>query len=322
MRTIAMPYSGELLLSHLLAYGLLVVLDDAGVRGHIRHPPESLSCTPCIDVADDVSDDIVAAAVRATALAAEQVVEADLAPGRRGNERRSVIWARHSLGGDKEKASLVVARRAELVAQTTDRAVAGVLAGLGAPACWGPPHVEPAHGATPLDAVIGNIGSDLVRGVMRKGRTSASTLEAPDLWSVRPSRGSAQADLTGWAPKGTPAPLTHQWLAVIGLGLLPVAHRRLERSVIPGWWESDRPRRRGIALPLMPDATSLARLRAVVALRALTVVAAQRFDAIAAAAELRAVGAPELMLFERVARRQISSVAYSFQRGRRVALDG
>ncbi len=326
MRTIAIPYSGELLLAHLMSYGLLVALDGAGVSAYLHYPRESLSFTPHVDVGDDIDDEAIAAAVRATAARAEEVVEADLVPGRTGNDRRSVIWARGSMANDPSHAGAVVARRAELVARvagTGDRALLGVLAGLGASASWGPPSVKPSHGATALDGVLGNHTSDIVRGVLRPARTAASTLPAGALWALTAARGKPESDKTGWSPPGTAAPLAHQWLAVLGLGLLPVAHRPLVASVTPACWSTRRPRVHGATLPLHSQPSSLARVRAIAALNALALVAVQAGDGadIAVAAELRAMGVAEAVVFERLAARgQGSSVAFSFRRGRRVVL--
>lgn len=322
MRTIALPYGGELLLAHLVSYGLLVALDDAGVAAYLHHPRESLSFTPSIDVGDDVDDDTIAAAVRAIATTAESVVEADLVPGKTGNDRRSVIWARGSLASDPSQAGALVKRRGELVesvGRSRDRALLGVLAGLGAPASWGPDKVKPSHGATALDGVLGNHTSDIVRGVLRPARSAASVLDGPQLWTTDPGRGKAQLDKTGWAPPGTQAPLAHQWIAVLGLGMLPVAHRPAQPSVTPAWWSKGR----GATLPLLARPSTLAKARAVVGLRSLTVIAGKPNDedTIAAAAELRAMGVPEVVTFERLAARgQGSSVAFSFRRGQRIAL--
>jgi len=322
MRTIALPYSGELLLAHLVSYGLLVALDNAGVAAYLHHPRESLSFTPFVDVGDDVDDETIAAAVRATATKAKEVVEADLLPGKTGNDRRSVIWARGSMANDPSQAGALVARRGELVESAVrggDRALLGVLAGLGAPASWGPDKVKPSHGATALDGVLGNHTSDIVRGVLRPACSAGSLLDGAQLWTAAPGPGKAQLDKTGWAPPGTRAPLAHQWIAVLGLGMLPVAHRPAYPSVTPAWWSKGR----GVTLPLFSRPSTLARARAVVGLRSLTVIAGKPNDEdrIAAAAELRAMGVPEVVTFERrAARGQGSSVAFSFRRGQRVAL--
>lgn len=326
MRTIAIPYSGELLLAHLVACGLLVALDAAGLDGHMHHPDESLSFTPSVDVDDGLDDDAIAAAVRSTAIAAEGIVETDLVSGKRGNDRRSVIWARGSMANDTSQAGIVVQRRAELVngaARAGDRPSLGVLAGLGAPASWGSERVKPSHGATALDGVLGNHTSDIVRGVLRPARAAASALAGADLWTTLPAPHRPQTDKTGWAPAGTVAQLAHQWLAVLGLGLLPVAHHPLAPSSTPACWSTRRPSRHGVTLPLLGWPSSLARVRAVIGLRALAAlhIGSSDADTLPGRAELRALGVREVVVFERVvARGQGSSVAFSFRRGQRVAL--
>ncbi|MGH2900084.1 MAG: hypothetical protein ACRDMZ_15525, partial [Solirubrobacteraceae bacterium] len=139
-----------------------------------------------------------------------------------------------------------------------------------------------------------------------------------DLWETAPSRAKVQPDKTGWAPPGTAAPLAHQWIAVLGLGLLPVAHRPMKPSLTPGCW----PKGRGVTLPLLSHPSSLARARALVGLSSLTAITADGGDAaISAVAELRAMSVGEVVAFARVmARGQGSSVAFSFSRGRRIAL--
>lgn len=325
MRTITIPYNGELLLAHLMSYGLLVALDAAGVRAYLHHPPRSLSFSPTLDLGDDIDDETIAAAVRATAANAEDIVEADLVAGKTGNDRRSVIWARGSMANEPSQADKVVAARATLVERTAvagDDATLGVLAGLGTPASWGG-DLKPSSGATALDGVLGNHTSDIVRGVMRPARAAASTLSGDQLWATNPAQGKTQLDKTGWAPSGTAAPLAHQWLAVLGLALLPVAHRPLAQSLTPACWRTIKPTVHGVTLPLLARASSLARVRAVLALKILALVAAEAQDGnrLVAAAELRAIGAPEVVAFERLtARGQGSSVAFSFRRGRRIAL--
>jgi hypothetical protein len=325
MRMIAIPYSGELLLAHLMSYGLLVALDAAGVSGYVHHPSASLSFTPALEVDDEIDDETIATAVRATAAAAEDVVEADLVPGTTGNDRRSVIWARGSMANDLSQAGSIVVERAKcvgLAAEAGDHALLGVLAGLGAPASWGGDGVKPSQGATKLDGVLGNHTSDIVRGVLRPARKAAGAVAGDVLWATKPTKGDAQLDKTGWAPPRTPAPLAHQWLAILGLGLLPVAHRPLEPSATPACWTTRRPTVHGVTLPLVARASSLARVRAILALKTLAADPEHSADGdVAATAELRALGVPEVVVFERLsARGQGSSVAFSFRRGRRVAL--
>jgi hypothetical protein len=304
-------------------------VDTENVPVYVHHSHSSLSFEPIVEVPEGFGDAKLARAVRATAVAAELAVEMDLAPDKTGNDRRSVIWARGSYANDPRQAEEVVKRRGALVDAASarrDTALLGVLAGLGAPACWGPDTVKPAHGATALDGVLGNHTSDLVRGVLRPARAAAAMLDAEYLWAGSPSK--VQLDKTGWAPAGTPAPLAHQWLAVLGLALLPVAHRQADRSATPAAWSTRNPRSAGIALPLFRRPASLSRVRAVLELRALTDVGKQALDTLldgdadlAAGAELRGLGVPEIVRFERQdARGQGSSVAFSFRRGVRVAL--
>lgn len=329
MRSIEIPYGGDLLLSHLIAFGLAVAVDAENVPVHVHHSQSSLSFEPIVEVSDEFGDAQLARAVRATAVAAELAVETDLAPDKKGNDRRSVIWARGSYANDPRQAEEVVKRRAAVVdaaAARRETALLGVLAGLGAPASWGPDTVKPAHGATALDGVLGNHTSDLVRGVLRPARAAAATLDAEHLWAGPQTK--VQLDKTGWAPAGTPAPLAHQWLAVLGLALLPVAHRQADRSATPAAWSIRNPRSAGIALPLLSRAASFARVRAVLELRALVEVGKQPLDTLlggdadlTAGAELRSLGVPEIVRFERQdARGQGSSVAFSFRRGVRVTL--
>jgi len=318
MRTIELPYSGEVLLSHLAAYGVLVALRDTGVRAFVSHPPESLTCEPRLHVPDDVDDARVCAAVRATAVAAEEVVETDMVLGAKGNDRRSIIWARGSYANDPSRAEEVVRRREALVERLPDESVVlAILAGLGCPATWGGDGVKPAHGATGLDGVLGNHTSDLVRGVLRPARAAASTLDG-SLWNLR----SAQDDKTGWSPPGTRVALEHQWLAVLGLALLPVAHRPHERSHTPATWDAGRGRR-GIVLPLFATPTSLARARAIVGLTAMPSLLEASADAetLTTGSQLRALGIAEVMAFDRLdARGAGTSVAFTFRRGRRIEL--
>lgn len=319
MRAITSPYRGDLLLGHLLTYGLALALDTAGVDALIHHAPHSLAFEPVLSVPQAIDDHAIAEAVRRTAMVTSAVVEADLEAGKLGNDRRSVIWARGSLANDATRLWEVATRRAALVDGTDDRTALTVLAGIGAPASWGPEGVKPPHGATALDGVLGNHTSDLVRGVMRGSRKAAADAAPETLWDI----GHSQLDKTGWAPPGTPAPLVHQWLAVLGLGLLPVAHRPVERSITPATWRQTTPRRSGVVLPLLSAPTSLPRLRALLGLGSLPAVATGAGDAasLAAAAELRALGVPEVVAFERLDGRGAgSSVAFTFRRGERHAL--
>jgi hypothetical protein len=132
-------------------------------------------------------------------------------------------------------------------------------------------------------------------------------------------------DKTKWAPPGTPARLDHQWLAVLGMTLLTVAHRSRERSRTPATWRASTGRRSGVAIPLLSEPTSLQRVRALLSSGALSHAAVQIADEghadVRTGGALRSLGVSELALYERVdARGAGSSVEFSFRRGTRVAL--
>jgi len=331
MERIAFTYGGRLLVAHLAAYGLAVALEGAGVEAYVGHDPDSQSFEPVVAFAGERA--AVAEAVRASARATEAVVERDIEPGKRGNDRRAVIWARASFANDPDRATLVLGLRQELVdaAEADDTPfVAALLASLGAPATWGGDRVKPSDGATALDGVLGNHTSDLVRGVLRPARRAAA--EIPDDAFASPGLGPAgdQHDKTGWAPPGTDVDLAHQWLAVLGLSLLPVAHRATARSATPACWRLSRPTRHGVTLPLLAAPVSLPRLRALLSLAALTEITAvggeepdQQHppERMRAAGELRSLGVEEVVAFERsYLRGSGSSVGFTYRRGERVGL--
>lgn len=324
------PYSGELLISHLAAFGLIAVLDWAGVRAWLLHDPDSLEYEPIIEFDADHAD--AAAAIRRSATDLETLVEADIEPNKKGNDRRPVIWARASYASDPSRATAVSARRKALAwsdEMRTHPLAHALLAGLGAPATWGGEKLKPSSGATKLDGVIGNNTSDLVRGVLRPARDAAAVIadEFTDATTVDPG-GDDQLDKTGWAPPGTRITLAHQWLAVIGLSLLPVAHRPTGTSITPACWR--RRRSRGVVLPLLGRPASRLRLRSILGLGALAELGPAEpsgeggDEALAPATEqarLRSLGISELVHFSRRIKPGAgSSVAFTFERGIRTAL--
>ena len=325
MEQVAIPYSGTLLVSHLAAYGLAFVLDDAGIDAFVGHDGASQSFEPVVMF--DADPDAAHAAIRASATQAEDWVEHDVQPGMTGNDRRATIWARASLERESERLAQLVGLRAGLV-QQADLAPSGVasalLAGLGTPAAWGTERMKTPSGATALDGVLGNHTSDFVRGVLRTTRRAAAALD-PDPFELD-ALDEIPFDKTGWSPPGTRVAYAHQWLAALGLGLLPVAHRPLKRSATPACWRRGRDEgwRSGVTLPLLDAPVSVPRLRALLALEALPAItsgAVNEGDAAVAAAELRGLGIDEVVVFERRDRSGAgSSVAFDFQRGRLVAL--
>jgi hypothetical protein len=315
MDQVTVPYTGALLVSHMAAYGFAVALDAAGIEVFVGHDPESQSFEPV--VAFDCDRKAALAAIRASATQLEHVVEHDLEPGRTGNNRRATIWARASMDADPERLQRVLALRGELVREAdgaSDTIAIGLLAGLGSPACWGDEKLKTAYGATALDGVLGNHTSDFVRGVLRPTRVAAASLDHDPFAAPR-----RDPDKAGWAPSGTEVDYVHQWLAAVGLALLPVAHRRTERSLTPACWstrDGGRPDR--VTLPLLGARVSVSRLRALLGLAALRgeldVQARQ-------AGTLRSHGVLEVVEFARRDRAGAgTSVAFEFGRGRRIAL--
>lgn len=323
---VRIPLPGTLLVAHLAAYGLLVALDAVGIDGFIGHDPESQSYEPIIEFEGKRA--VAREAIQSSATRAERFVEEDIEPGKKGNDRRPVAWSRASFMKEPERAAHVLSLRetlVEAVERERDLSSAGILAGLGATAAWGSPErPKPSEGATALDGVLGNHTSDIVRGVLRPARSAAATLDG-DPFLPASERSVSQLDKTGWAPSGTQVDFVLQWLAVLGLALLPVAHRPLASSRTPACWTTQRPRRRGVTLPVLDRPASMAKLRAFLGLEALKAIRDEMdgstTTAAAAASELRALGVSEVVVFDR--RYQpgsSSSVAFTFARGRLVRL--
>lgn len=318
-----LPLPGTLLLSHLAAYGLLVALEAASVEGFLSHPRSSQSFDPLVEIEGE--RDLVNEAIRSSARKAEHWVEANIAPG----TTRAVVWARASFAKDPadlpKEALLMRERLVRAAERARDLTSIGILSGLGATAAWGLSNKpKPSQGASELDAVIGNKDCDLVRGVLRKARIAAERFDGESL-SLSNKR-AGERDKTGWAPPNTEeADLVVQWLAVLGLALLPVAHRPFEASSTPACWITKAPQRRGITLPLLNDSVSLPRLRALLSLEALARIrsaASEQMDVseIAHAATLRSLGVEEVVVFDRHNHSTGTSVSFSFARGRLVRL--
>lgn len=311
MHTFTMPLSGHLLVAHLAAYGLATVLDAGDEQCLIGHDPLSLEMNPQVTTA--ASLERAAELVRASAAECESFVEADLNPGATGNDRRPVIWARTTA---RERASLAVAKREELLDGSNEPRIAqGLLTGLGAPAAWSE---RPQWGASRLDGVIGNHTSDFVRGVLRRSRLEAAETHAEELGPLwdgsRQSAASPEDDKTGWSPPGTKLNRVHQWLAGLGLSMLPVGQHANGRSSTPCFWRDGQ----GVTLPVFLAAVSVARLRCVLQSPGLCAPGADL--AAPEAAHLRALEVYELVGFPLVDRSTAQSRVFSFARGSRVAL--
>lgn len=324
MEQVVFTHGGQVLVAQLAAFGLAVVLDSAGIDVHFGHDPDSLRFEPVVHFDASVAD--AASAVRGSAEVLEALIEADVEPVTSKNARRSVIWGRPSFDHGSERGALVLAKRGALAAEADggrQRLASGLLAALGAPALWGPKTVKSSSGATALDGVLGNHTSDFVRGVLRPCRADAVEIDEERFRAEVGRATSGQRDRTNWAPSGTEVELVDQWLAALGLSLLPVAHRQVRRSATPACWSTGRPTRHGVTLPVLEQPVSLARLRALLALAPLASVCRTAGGAPDAeqAGTLRAVGIGEVVTFERQYNPGAgSSVAFAYATGRRHAL--
>ncbi|MHB8657311.1 MAG: hypothetical protein ACYC91_05055 [Solirubrobacteraceae bacterium] len=320
MQTFTMPYSGRLLVTHLASYGLAVALDARGVEAFVGHDPDAVELTP--QVFADVDLDEVAACIRASALECKSAVEADLEPGRTGNGRIPVIRARAT---EPERAAISLAARERLLddleAQDA-RSAAALIAGLGAPGVWlrdakARDKRVPAHGASRLDGVPYNIGSDIVRGALRHSLPAATAIVEEDLRPLTDGGRVRTADETDrllWSPPGTRIALVYQWLAALGLELLPVGLSASARARTPGFWQESG--ERGIALPVISRPVSAARLRSLLQLPDLVARGATP----AAAKRLRALGICELVTFMVLDSSSGTMVKFSFGPARRFGL--
>lgn len=302
VNTLEVPVSGLTLVAHLAAYGLALAVESEGGEAFMSHAPESLDVEPRIHTTLGLDD--VAACVRSSARACEAVVEADLTPGQTGNNRRPVIWARATA---LDRAEVALARREHLLdvaEQAGDALAAQLMAGLGAPAAWigGKPH----RGASRLDGVMGNHTSDFVRGALRKSRAMAGEVTSSDLGQS----GNAAADKTGWSPPGTAVGLAWQWLAGLGLALLPVGLDGVAVARTPAVCVT---RPQGVTLPLLGSPVSVARLRGL--LQAPSLPAATIGIPPGGAARLRALGVHELVSFPKIDESNAQSVRFHFARG-------
>lgn len=314
MATLTIPLSGHLLVAHLAAYGLGAVLDAAREDAFVGHDPLSLEIEA--EVTTSVSVERAAKCVRQSADECERAVEADVYPGKSGNDRRAVIWARTTkpqLAGEALPQREALLDSAERDGAST---VIGLLTGLGVPAVWCGD--RPQRGASALDGVFGNHTSDMVRGLLRRVRPAAAVAQADELgaaWSGTATPASEAEDKTAWSPPGTRVDLVHQWLAALGLGLLPVGQSSQGTGQTPCcFWREGH----GVTLPVFKAPVSLARLRALLQRPELKIPPAAL--GASEAARLRSFGIEELVTFARIDRGTKQSVAFTFARGDRIEL--
>ncbi len=314
METWTIPLSGYLLIAHLAAYGLGSLLANAGEDCLVGHEPLSLEMEPQVTTSASVGRAVEL--IQQSASACEPFVESDLRPGQTGNDRRPVIWARAT---DVSRAAESLPKRERLLdrAERDDvRVAAGLLAGLGTPATW--VGHKPQRGATRLDGVIGNHTSDFVRGVLRRSRPGAASARADELapaWERSARRSpSGEGDKTGWSPPGTGVDAVHQWLAALGLSLLPVGQSANGQATTPCFWREGK----GMTLPVFEAPVSVARLRCLLQRPELQI--GRALLAASDAARLRTLGVREVVIFVRVNRSTGQSVSFTFARGERVGL--
>jgi len=305
--SIRIPASGRTLVAHLSAYGLALVLDLAGDDAFVSHDPDSLELEPIVHT--PLAVDAVAQRIRTAALDCESIVEADLVPGKTGNDRRPVIWARATR---LDRAQAALSCREALLDDAQDVASGipiSLVVGLGAPAAW--IGDKPHRGASRLDGVMGNHTSDFVRGALRGSRRAAEAVTAERLVSSA----DATYDKTGWCPPGTQVPLSLQWLAGLGLGLLPVGLDGVATARTPA---TSATRPQFVTLPVFASAVSVPRLRAV--LQSIELAPGPGGEEPAAAARLRALGVQELVRFAKVDESNPQSVRFHFARGEVIRL--
>ncbi|MGA2013008.1 MAG: hypothetical protein ABSH51_21055 [Solirubrobacteraceae bacterium] len=313
------PSSGRLLTTQLAAYGLTLAIHANGSQAWIGHDDSSLECDPVIQT--DASPQQVADSITRSACVCEASIEADLVPGMTGNNRIPVIRARAT---DQARATIALAARERLLdaAEAADELLtAELLAGLGAPAPWlhdgsAARKPTPGRGATQLDGVPYNIGSDIVRGLLRPvlratKQTDADTLI--ELFAAKTAAPASDRDRTRWSPDGTTIAPPCQWLAALGLGMLPVGLTANSRARTPGFWTQRG--RRGISLPVLQHPISVPRLRAILQRPELTAADGSRD-----AARLRSLGVSDVLSFSVLDASSGTMVAFSFAPASRRAL--
>ncbi len=280
MRTYSIPHSGRLLVSQQAAYGLAAIIDSAEHPAYVSHDRQSLELTASVETNADIA--IIAERIRSSASACRTAVEADIEPGTRGNDRLPVIRARAT---KPEGAEITLRHREELLDELDgpgSHLAAGLVTGLGCPAPWlsdgrATSKQRPQDGATRLDGVPYNIGSDIVRGALRHCLPAAETITDDILQGILGSDvhdAGESPDRFRWSPAGVQISLPIQWCAAMGMALLPVGLRASEPARTPGSWRTQQRRRaprRGITLPILDRPASVARLRAILQLPALAV---------------------------------------------------
>ncbi len=308
---LTIPIPGRLLVAQMATFGLAAALDAAGEEAFVGH---DVSVDPRGVVHTPASPERIAAVIRETAATTEWAIERDLpSSGTERHQAKPAIWARAT---SPERALEALRERERVLDELHDRPLAAALVGaLGTPACW--LGERPDRGATGLDGVMGNATSDFVRGVLRRVRAAGAQVQAGDLAELvrRDSSPSDEEDRTGWAPSGTHVSALWQWLATLGLTLLPVGLCATGPARTP----CHNGRRRGdavLTLPVLADPVSVPRLRAI--LQAPELRASQR--SVRDDGRLRALGVGEVLRFTVEDLSTPQSVVFTFRPGEVVSL--
>lgn len=317
MQKLTIPYSGRLLVSQMAAFGLLNVLDVYGFSAYLHHDPHSLEMTPIVEA--DIDLDALAELIRRSARECERTIEADVIPGQTGNGRTPVIRARATSLVRADEALSVREILLEAL-EVEDNALAlALVSGLGAPGVWlrdGSKPV-PGRGATALDGVPYNIGSDIVRGALRHTRQWGEQVERTELeplLSETSHISTEEGDKHRWTPPGVEIAGWCQWLAGLGLALLPIGLAATSAARTPGYLR--RAGQRHLTLPVFANPVSRPKLRALLQLRDL----ADPDPIRGASVRLRAMGLSELIRFPVIDSSNGSMVSFAFDVGERIQL--
>jgi len=333
MRPLSPRLSGYLLASHIAAYGLASVLHESGEEAFVGHDPDVLDMDP--QVWTGASPERLLESVRRVARQCEEPVEADLEPGKSGNDRRPAIWARTTQIARARMALEARERLLDRLEARGERVPAAMVCALGTPAPWledrrekGERRFKPQRGASGFDGTLANHTSDFVRGVLRRSRRHAEDLSNAgfaDLWKGDGMGHAAELQPNGetrtvWAPPAVRIPPAQQWLAAMGLLQFPVGLRTNEGARTPAHWRE--PRQRGVTLPVLSMPVSIPRLRALLQAPELAQAppGVEADLSPASAARLRALGVSELVAFPVVDRSTPQSTAFFFGRGTRIEL--
>jgi hypothetical protein len=293
-----------MLIAHMAALGLGAALDFAGDEAFIGHE-NALELRPQVHTPSSLER--IAEVIRGTAESTRSVIDRNLPSSGTGMKERVAIWSRATA---MDRATETLQERERILDAAPPELGESLVAALGSPATW--LGERPHRGATRLDGVMGNSTSDFVRGVLRRTRVAAESADAARLSSLLADRHSASdVDKTGWAPDGARVDLLWQWLAAIGLTLLPVGLSSTGFARTP-CHNGRHPADAIVTLPVLIDPVSIARLRALLQAPEL----ASGDLGVKDAGRLLALGIDEVLRFGVEDHSTSQSVAFSFRPGR------